>query len=133
LYLNERTYPSSIMRSVTTRYQPQDSNSLKMTPMTAPDLDCYPATTLTTLGHHRPSLPPATATPSILLVITAVTATSALIPAITPSITTTSAPAPATPDTPLAHAETPIMHHNHTSPLTQPPHAMPTPAPLLTT
>ncbi|KAG6861368.1 hypothetical protein C0993_002721, partial [Termitomyces sp. T159_Od127] len=91
----------------------QYSHSLKTTPTTAPGLDRYLANHLNNLW---PSPPPATATSSIPLAITAMTTTSAPALAITPPMTATSAPALATPDALLAHAETPIMHHDHASP-----------------
>ncbi|KAG6863577.1 hypothetical protein C0993_011004, partial [Termitomyces sp. T159_Od127] len=82
-------------------------------------------TTLATPGHHHPSLPPATATPGISLAITVMTTTSALVLAITPPMTATSAPAPAIPNTPPARAKTPIMHHRQSN------LCMPCPAPAL--
>ncbi|KAG6865303.1 hypothetical protein C0993_008160, partial [Termitomyces sp. T159_Od127] len=65
---------------------------------------------ITVCHHHQPPPPPATPP-----AITAMTVTSALALAITPPVTATSAPAPATPGAPPAHAETPIMHHDHAS------------------
>ncbi|KAG6884811.1 hypothetical protein C0993_008141 [Termitomyces sp. T159_Od127] len=56
-------------------------------------------TTLATPSHHRPSPPLATTTTGISLAITAMTATSALAPAITLPVTATLALAPAIPST----------------------------------
>ncbi|KAG6882422.1 hypothetical protein C0993_010598, partial [Termitomyces sp. T159_Od127] len=87
-----------------------DSKPLKTTPtpLSGPD------NLLATPSHHRPSPPPATATPGIPLAIIAVTATSAPASAITLPTTATSAPAPATPDTPQSVLRPPsciITHH----------------------
>ncbi|KAG6893447.1 hypothetical protein C0993_001064, partial [Termitomyces sp. T159_Od127] len=95
----------------TPRTQPQlqDSNPLKTTPMTALSSDRYLANSLSSprqsppiIAHQRHQPPPLAAS----LAITAMTATSAPVLAITLPIAATSAP---------AHAETPITDHNHAS------------------
>ncbi|KAG6883007.1 hypothetical protein C0993_008316, partial [Termitomyces sp. T159_Od127] len=115
-----------------TQPRPQDSNPLLTTPTTAPGPDRYPANSL---SSPRPSLaitayqchqpPPLAAS----LAITAVTATSAPVSAITPPIATTSAPAP-----PVTPSPCQDPHHASQSRITatQSPHAMPRSHSLLT-
>ncbi|KAG6871305.1 hypothetical protein C0993_003521, partial [Termitomyces sp. T159_Od127] len=85
-------------------------------------------TPLAASSYHRLSPPPATATHSILLTITAMTATSGPASAITPPIAATSAPAPATPIAPGLCQDS---HHASQSRITaDPTSARHTPLPL---